>query len=150
MRLTPEAQPGQAAEPAWLAALWDAARQVRVHAHAPYSRFAVGAAVLDEQGRVHAGCNVENAAYPSGICAETAAIAAMVCAGEREIAAILVLGEGAEPLPPCGACRQRILEFSGPQTRIYCGGASGPGEALTMAELLPHAFGPGRLGRTAP
>jgi cytidine deaminase len=139
-----------AGAPTYLSALFEAALKARAHAHAPYSRFPVGAAVRSASGAIYGGCNVENAAYPSGICAETAAIAAMVCAGEREIAAILVLGEGEEPLTPCGACRQRILEFSGPQTRIYCGGASGPGEALTMAELLPHAFGPERLGRTAP
>ena len=133
-----------------LAALFEAALRARDHAHAPYSRFPVGAAVRSASGAIFAGCNVENAAYPSGICAETAAIAAMVCAGEREIAEILVLGEGDEPLTPCGACRQRILEFATPHTLIHCASAAGPGVARTMEELLPHAFGPGRLSKGAP
>ncbi len=133
-----------------LAALFEAALKARDHAHAPYSRFPVGAAVRSVSGAIHAGCNVENAAYPSGICAETAAIAAMVCAGEREIAQILVLGQSEAPLTPCGACRQRILEFATPHTLIYCSGASGPGQARTMEELLPHAFGPDRLTKGAP
>jgi cytidine deaminase len=80
-------------DPDWPGPLWDAARKVRAHAHAPYSRFAVGAAVLDEQGRVHAGCNVENAAYPQGWCAETSARAAMVSAGARRVSAMVVAGD---------------------------------------------------------
>ncbi len=140
----------KAEAPADLSALFEAALKARGHAHAPYSRFPVGAAVRSASGAIHAGCNVENAAYPSGICAETAAIAAMVCAGEREIAQILVLGQSEAPLTPCGACRQRILEFATPHTLIYCSGASGPGQARTMEELLPHAFGPDRLTKGAP
>ena len=128
-----------------LSALFEAARAARAMAHAPYSRFKVGAALRAASGAVYAGCNVENAAYPSGICAETAAIAAMVTAGERRIAEILVLGEGAEPLTPCGACRQRILEFATPQTRIHCASAAGAALTRSMDELLPHAFGPDRL-----
>ena len=134
---------------ATLAVLFEAALKARGHAHAPYSRFPVGAAVRTASGAIYAGCNVENAAYPSGVCAETAAIAAMVCAGEREIAALLVLGQGDEPLTPCGACRQRILEFATPDTLIYCASATSPGVARTMDELLPHAFGPGRLAKGA-
>ena len=80
-------------DPVWLTPLLQAARQVRTHAHAPYSRFAVGAAELDEQGRVHAGCNVENAAYPQGWCAETSALAAMVAAGGRRVSAMVVAGD---------------------------------------------------------
>ncbi len=139
-----------AAAPADLTDLFEAARAARAHAHAPYSRFPVGAALRAASGAIYRGCNVENAAYPSGICAETSAIAAMVCAGERRIAQLLVLGEGTDPLTPCGACRQRILEFAGPDTLIYCGSASGPGVARTMDELLPHAFGPERLAQGAP
>ena len=138
-----------AGAPAYLSALFEAALRARGHAHAPYSRFKVGAAVRTASGAIYGGCNVENAAYPSGICAETAAIAAMVCAGETRIAQILVLGEGEEPLTPCGACRQRILEFADNDTLIYCASASGPGVARTMDELLPHAFGPGRLAKGA-
>ena len=135
--------------PAPLSALFEAALKARGHAHAPYSHFPVGAALRSASGAIFAGCNVENAAYPSGLCAETAAIAAMVCAGEREIAALLVVGDGDEPLTPCGACRQRILEFATPDTLIYCSGASGPGVARTMDELLPLAFGPARLAKGA-
>ena len=80
-------------DPDWLGPLWDAARKVRAHAHAPYSRFAVGAAVLDEQGRGHVGCNVVNAAHPQGWCAETSALAAMVAAGGRRVSAMVVAGD---------------------------------------------------------
>ena len=133
-----------------LSALFEAARAARAMAHAPYSRFKVGAALRADSGAVYAGCNVENAAYPSGICAETAAIAAMVTAGERRIAEILVLGEGAEPLTPCGACRQRILEFATPRTRIHCASEAGAALTRSMDELLPHAFGPDRLAEGRP
>ena len=133
-----------------LSALFEAARAARAMAHAPYSRFKVGAALRSDSGAVYAGCNVENAAYPSGICAETAAIAAMVTAGERRIAEILVLGEGAEPLTPCGACRQRILEFATSLTRIHCASEAGAALTRSMDELLPHAFGPDRLTEGRP
>jgi cytidine deaminase len=123
-----------------LAALFEAALRARDHAHAPYSRFAVGAAVRSASGAIFAGCNVENAAYPSGVCAETAAIAAMVCAGEREIADILVLGQGDEPLTPCGACRQVLHEF-GPGIIMIMGNTNGAVRQMPIAELLPHAFG---------
>ncbi|MDE2501517.1 MAG: cytidine deaminase, partial [Burkholderiales bacterium] len=83
------------------AALVAAARAAREQAYAPYSRFAVGAAVLDERGRIHAGCNVENAAYPQGWCAETSALAAMVGAGGRRVQAVAVCAESARPVTPC-------------------------------------------------
>ena len=87
------------------AALVQAARQAQTQAYAPYSRFQVGAAVLDEQGRIHAGCNVENAAYPEGTCAEAAALAAMVLAGGRQARAVAVVGTGGQWITPCGGCR---------------------------------------------
>ena len=101
-------------------ALIEAAKAVRARAHAPYSHYFVGSAVLDEKGRIHSGCNVENAAYPEGICAETSAIAAMVAAGGTRIVAIAAVGgrEELEACTPCGGCRQRILEFSDRNTRI--------------------------------
>ncbi|KTS07399.1 cytidine deaminase [Methylobacterium sp. PvP062] len=144
----------QAADPArdpagdddGLAALFEAARAVRAHAHAPYSRFPVGAALRDERGGIHAGCNVENAAYPVGTCAEAGAIAAMVAAGGRRIAAILVCGDGNGPVTPCGACRQRIREFAGPDTPIHAAGPGGVARSFTLAELLPESFGPETLG----
>ncbi|MEE8626515.1 MULTISPECIES: cytidine deaminase [Methylobacterium] len=125
--------------------LFSAARAVQGRAHAPYSRFRVGSAVLDEAGAVHAGCNVENAAYPVGTCAEAGAIAAMVAAGGRRIAAILVLGDGAALVTPCGACRQRIREFAAPDTPIHVAGPEGLRRTFTLDELLPASFGPDNL-----
>ncbi|MGH1570187.1 cytidine deaminase [Methylobacterium sp. P31] len=128
------------------AALLEAARTVRERAHAPYSRFRVGAALRDERGAIHAGCNVENAAYPVGTCAEAGAIAAMAAAGGRRIEAILVYGDGAGLVTPCGACRQRIREFAGPDTPIHAAGPHGLARTFTLAELLPESFGPETLG----
>ncbi|GJD64064.1 cytidine deaminase [Methylobacterium frigidaeris] len=125
--------------------LFAAARAVQARAHAPYSRFRVGAAILDEAGAVHAGCNVENAAYPVGTCAEAGAVAAMVAAGGRRIAAILVLGDGEALVTPCGACRQRIREFAGPDTPIHVAGPQGVRRTFTLDELLPASFGPDNL-----
>lgn len=132
--------------PEGLSALFEVARAVRLHAHAPYSRFPVGAALLDERGRIHAGCNVENAAYPVGTCAEAGAIAAMVAAGGRRIRAILVLGAGAQPVTPCGACRQRIREFADGATPVHAAGPEGLLESFTLEALLPASFGPETLG----
>ena len=128
--------------PGWLGPLWDAARRVRAHAHAPYSRFAVGAAVLDEQGQVHAGCNVENAAYPQGWCAETSALAAMVSAGGRRVQALLVVGEAADPVTPCGGCRQKLREFAADDVPVHLCGPDGLHRTVTLGQLLPMSFGP--------
>jgi cytidine deaminase len=110
-------------------------------AYAPYSNFAVGAAIRTASGAVYSGCNVENASYPEGWCAETSAIAAMVAAGERHIAEICVVGGGEAPITPCGGCRQRLAEFGGPETRVYSGDAERVRASWTLAELLPAAFG---------
>ena len=133
-------------DPGWLGPLWDAARRVRAHAHAPYSRFAVGAAVLDEQGRVHAGCNVENAAYPQGWCAETSALAAMVSAGGRRVAAVVVVGEAADPVTPCGGCRQKLREFAADDCPIIVADGQRVRGRFTLGQLLPVSFGPQHLG----
>lgn len=125
-----------------LDALFEAAAAVRGRAHAPYSGFAVGAALLDEAGRVHAGCNVENAAYPVGTCAEAGAIAAMIASGSRQIRALLVLADSPAPVTPCGACRQRIREFAGPETPILAAGPDGVRARHTLDRLLPASFGP--------
>lgn len=127
-------------------ALLQAARAARRNAYAPYSHFAVGAALLDEQGRVHAGCNVENAAYPQGLCAEAGALSAMVAAGGRRVAALLVVGEGPSLLTPCGGCRQKLREFAAPDTPVLVADAQGIRQGFTLAQLLPHAFGPEHLG----
>ncbi|MDB5593688.1 MAG: cdd [Hyphomicrobiales bacterium] len=130
-------------------ALFEAAAAVRERAYAPYSQFKVGAAIRGAGGGLHVGCNVENAAYPSGTCAEEAAIAAMIAAGETRIAAIAVLGSGDTPVTPCGACRQRIREFGAPTTAIHAGCAGGARRSLVLEGLLPHAFGPDLLARAA-
>ena len=127
--------------------LLKAAREARTFAHAPYSQFHVGAAVLDEQGRVHAGCNVENAAYPLGICAESGAISAMVVAGGKRALAMLVLGEGEMLIPPCGGCRQRLREFADADAPILIADPNGVRARFTLAELLPMSFGPENLAR---
>jgi cytidine deaminase len=126
--------------------LFAAASAVRERAHAPYSRFQVGAALRTEAGGIHAGANVENASYPEGWCAETSAIAHMIAAGgtaaERRIAAVSVVAERIEGrlTTPCGGCRQRLAEFAGPDTLIDVIDPSGEGRTFTMRELLPSAF----------
>ncbi len=126
-------------------ALLQAARAARRNAYAPYSKFRVGAAVLDEHGRVHAGCNVENAAYPQGLCAEAAALAAMVLAGGRRAGALLVTGDAPTPVTPCGGCRQRLREFADADTPVLLADEHGVQRRFTLGELLPHGFGPEHL-----
>ena len=121
-----------------------AALAARANAYAPYSRFAVGAALRTDKGAIHAGCNVENAAYPEGTCAEAGAIASMVLAGGRLIAEIVVAGVGT--CAPCGGCRQKLREFGMPQTIVRAIDLDGADRlATTLADLLPHAFGPESL-----
>lgn len=130
-------------------ALFAAAKAVREHAYAPYSRFHVGAALRTEDGRVFAGCNVENAAYPQGQCAEATAIGTMVANGSRRIAEVVVIGgeDGDGMLcSPCGGCRQKLREFAGPDTPVHLCGPEGLRRTVTVAELLPHSFGPDNLG----
>ncbi len=134
-----------------LQALLAAARAARRHAHAPYSKFKVGAAVLmaDRQHggnsrlgnlKIFTGANVENASYGLTICAERAAIAAAVTAGGHRLRAVLIVTDGAAP--PCGACRQVLAEFAGPQCPIYLAAPTGrrPPQCLMLGDLLPHAF----------
>ena len=128
-----------------LAALLAAARSARGHAHAPYSRFAVGAALLDEQGRIHAGCNVENAAYPQGLCAEAVALGHLVLAGGQRITAVVVVGEGAQPVTPCGGCRQKLREFAADDVPVLAADMAGVRGRYTLGELLPASFGPDHL-----
>ena len=134
-----------------LETLMQAAKDVRLNAHARFSNFLVGAAVVDENGAVHVGCNVENASYPEGICAEANAIGSMVAAGGRRIVAIAVVGgadEAAEhaiaeevgACTPCGGCRQRILEFADDETVILMCDEAGAEHNYRMQDLLPHAF----------
>ena len=122
-----------------------AAIEAMQNAYAPYSQFSVGAAILDEDGRIHSGGNVENAAYPNGICAETSAIAAMVSAGGRQIIEIAVAGRGAVLCTPCGGCRQRIREFATQETPIHICDETGLRQSHRLDALLPLSFGPDNL-----
>jgi cytidine deaminase len=127
-----------------------AARAALANAHAPYSRFRVGACVRAASGRLYAGCNVENVSYGLTQCAESTAIGAMVAAGDREIVEVVVMTERAELCPPCGRCRQQLAEFARPQTRVHLCGPEGVRATTTLGELLPLAFGPGTLGHPDP
>jgi cytidine deaminase len=126
--------------------LIEAAKKVRQRAHAPYSHYLVGAALIDDKGNLHSGCNVENAAYPEGNCAEANAIGAMVAAGGRKISVIAAVGgtDTLEFCTPCGGCRQSILEFSDADTRVILLGGDGEIQKYSIDELLPLAF---RLGQ---
>lgn len=119
------------------------AAEFRSRAYAPYSGFAVGAALLGRSGRIYGGVNVENAAYPVGICAERAAIAAAVTSGERAFEALAVIADSPEVCAPCGMCRQMLMEF--PMERIILANTAGDLRVLTPEELLPLAFGAAAL-----
>ena len=115
-------------------------------AHAPYSKFYVGAALRDEQGRIHQGCNIENAAYPQGWCAEPSAISALIMAGGKHITEVVVIGNGIALCTPCGGCRQKIREFAGGDVKIHCCTEDGDLiQSFTLDELLPASFGPENL-----
>lgn len=129
-----------------LQSLLTAARAARQRAYAPYSRFLVGAAVLDDQGRVHAGCNVENAAYPQGLCAEAGALSAMVLAGSTRVRALVVVGDAPAWVTPCGGCRQKLREFANPDTPVIVANEHTLQARFTLEQLLPASFGPGQLG----
>ena len=133
-----------------LSAMLDLARQALGNAHAPYSRFRVGACLRADSGRLHAGCNVENAAYPVGQCAEATAIGAMVAAGDRQIEEAVVVTEGPELCAPCGRCRQQLAEFARPGVLVHLAGPEGVRVTVTLGELLPLAFGPESLGPLRP
>ena len=115
-----------------------AARQAQANAYAPYSNFRVGAALLAEDGSVHAGCNVENASYGLTICAERSAIACAVAAGVQRFTAIAIATPAPEPCPPCGMCLQTLSEFS-EELDVYLV-ADGQVEETTLRALLPRTF----------
>jgi cytidine deaminase len=119
-------------------ALVSAAQRVSESAHAPYSKYKVGAAVLSSGGKLFTGCNVESASYGATICAERSAVAQMVAAGEREIAAVAVFVDAAEPATPCGICRQVIVEFCDAAI-VVCATPSAR-IVTSIAELLPRPF----------
>ncbi len=122
--------------------LIDAALAVRQNAYARYSNYRVGAALLDDRGKLFSGCNVENAAYPEGTCAEAGAIAAMIADGGATIHTIVIAGghDDIEDCTPCGGCRQKIAEFATPETRVVLLGPGGDTHSFPIDELLPRSF----------
>ena len=120
--------------------LFKAAMTVRENAYAPYSNFLVGAAIRTPSGKIYAGCNVENVAYPEGTCAEAGAIAAMIAAGENEIVEILVVAGGHAKVSPCGGCRQKISEFAQRNVPVFMADLSGDIEESSIGDLLPAGF----------
>lgn len=122
------------------------ANEAREQAYAPYSRYQVGAAVLTADGQVFTGCNIENAAFPSSLCAERVAIFKAVSEGHRQLRAIAVVTSNGGS--PCGGCRQVMREFGGKQLTVLIADGSGTLlEELTLDELLPRSFGPEELPR---
>jgi homotetrameric cytidine deaminase len=119
--------------------LVDLARGAMARAYAPYSNFAVGAALRDGSGGLHAGANVENASYPQGQCAEASAIGALVAGGGQGIAEVAVMAD-TELITPCGGCRQRLAELGGPDVPVHLCGPEGIRRTLTLGALLPHSF----------
>ena len=120
--------------------LIDNARAVRKNAHAPYSKFKVGAALKSTSGSVYMGCNVENVAYPEGTCAEAGAIAAMIAGGDTAIAAIAVIADSPMPVSPCGGCRQKIAEFAQSDVKVTLATTDGVVQETTVGALLPGRF----------
>ena len=120
--------------------LFNAAQKAKENAYAPYSNFHVGAALVTDNGKFFSGCNVENTSYGLTICAERNAIFQMVAAGEHKIAEILIIGDSEEFLPPCGACRQVMAEFSNSDTVVYMLNKYGESKKVSMAEILPYTF----------
>ena len=122
-----------------------AALAARQRAYAPYSRFRVGAAVLGDDGRVYAGCNVENSSYGNTLCAERNAVGQAVARGARRIVGAAVVTPARRPAPPCGLCLQTFAELGSPDMPVLIASTSGEEEELTLADLLPRAFGAGYL-----
>ena len=122
--------------------LREAALNVRENAYAPYSGFKVGAAIASADGQVFGGVNVENVAYPEGTCAEAGAIAAMVAAGKTTLTEVYVIADSAEPVAPCGGCRQKLAEFGTAEVKVTLATVDGVEHETTIGDLLPGAFGP--------
>ena len=126
--------------------LFEAARAAMAFAHAPYSKFPVGAAIRAEDGRIYAGANIENLSFPQGWCAEPTAISHMIMAGSKKIVEMAVIAEKLPLCPPCGGCRQKIAEFATAKTPIYLCDETGVKKTMTMEELLPHGFATDVIG----
>nr|WP_298105100.1 cytidine deaminase [uncultured Shinella sp.] len=126
--------------------LFEAARAAMAFAHAPYSKFPVGAAIRAEDGKIYAGANIENLSFPQGWCAEPTAISHMIMAGNKKIVEMAVIAEKLPLCPPCGGCRQKIAEFATAKTPIYLCDETGVKKTMTMDELLPHSFATDVIG----
>lgn len=133
--------------PAEVSKAWRSAVEVRKKAYAPYSKFKVGATVVDEEGRHFHGCNVENASYGATICAERNGILSAVAAGAKSLKHVVVVTEMNPPAEPCALCLQVIGEFATAETQIWLSSLSGVHEALGLKQLLPRHFGPKSLAR---
>ncbi|AXI55804.1 Cytidine deaminase (plasmid) [Pseudoseohaeicola sp. NH-UV-7] len=116
------------------------ATAVRAHAYAPYSNFKVGAAIRTASGQTYVGCNVENVAYPEGTCAEAGAIAAMIAGGDTQITEVYVIADSPTPVPPCGGCRQKLVEFGAKDVPVTLATTQGTEQKTTLEALLPGAF----------
>ena len=116
------------------------ARQARERAHAPYSKFKVGAVVECADGRTFTGCNIENSSYGSTLCAEQVALAKAVSEGARDFVRIVVMADAERPVPPCGACRQVIFELCGGEMEVVMSRLDGQFEYRKASELLPAPF----------
>ena len=110
------------------------------NAYCPYSKFAVGAAIRADDGKMYAGCNVENISYPVGTCAEAGAIAAMIAGGGHKIQEMLIYADSQQLISPCGACRQRICEFAASDVIVHLANTKGIQKSVTIADLLPCSF----------
>ncbi|MNW25258.1 Cytidine deaminase [compost metagenome] len=129
--------------------LMQEARVAREKAYVPYSSFKVGAALLDADGNIHHGCNIENAAYTPSNCAERTAMFSAMAQGKqaRSFKAMAIIGDTEQPIAPCGVCRQVMAELCAPDMPVILGNLKGEMRETTMQELLPYAFGPSDLGK---
>ncbi|MGD8189037.1 cytidine deaminase [Brevibacillus ginsengisoli] len=116
------------------------ALEARKMAYVPYSKFAVGAALLSESGKVYKGCNIENAAYPLCNCAERTALFKAFSEGDQKYQALAVAADTDQPVPPCGACRQVMVELCPPDMKVILTNLHGDITVTTVKELLPGAF----------
>jgi cytidine deaminase len=132
-------------EDATLEEMLRTARAIMPRAYVPYSGFRVGAALLNEDGTIRPGVNVENASYPLSVCAERNAVGSMVGSGQTKVLAVAVATNAAHPTPPCGGCRQVLWEFGDADTPVVAEGAEGVRARWRLGDLLPDAFGPDDL-----